>query len=317
MKAIILEGFGGIDKLKLIEVPTPTPADDEILIKIKCAGVNPVDWKIRAGYLKERIPHELPIIPGWDATGVVAAIGKKVSQFKVGDEVFAYCRKPIVKWGTYAEYVCVQANNAAFKPKNISFSQAASIPLAGLTAWQSLVDVAQLKPGQTVLIHAGAGGVGSLAIQFAKNASAKVYTTASQKNHDYVKGLGADVIIDYQRDNFVEKIRELNPDGIDVVFDTLGKETYAASFKVLKPKGCIVSLLEQPNDQLASQFNVKALYVFVMPNGQELQQIADLISQEKVKPPEIFQMPLDQAGEAQEQVRTGHIRGKIVLAIAD
>lgn len=317
MKAILLEGFGGIEKLKLTNIPTPIPADDEILIKIKCAGVNPVDWKIRAGYLKERIPHELPIIPGWDATGVVSAVGKKVSKFKVGDEVFAYCRKPIVKWGTYAEYVCVQADNAAFKPKNISFAQAASIPLAGLTAWQSLIDVGKLEAGQTVLIHAGAGGVGSLAIQIAKNAGATVYTTASQKNQDYVKSLGADGIIDYQKDNFVEKISEWNPDGIDIVFDTLGGGTYTTSFEVLKPKGCIVSILEQPNEILSSQYKVNAYYVFVSPNGKELQQIADAISKGKIKPPEILQMPLNQAGEAQEQVRTGHIRGKIVLAIAD
>lgn len=318
MKAILLEGFGGVEKLKLSDIPAPVPADDEILIKIKYAGVNPVDWKIRAGYLNGRgIPHELPIIPGWDATGTVSAVGKKVSKFKVGDEVFAYCRKPVIKWGTYAEYVCVQADNAAFKPKNISFPQAASIPLAGLTAWQSLIGVAQLTSGQTVLIHAGAGGVGSLAIQFAKNAGATVYTTASQRNHEYVKNLGADYVIDYQKENFIDQIKQIDPEGVDVVFDTLGGENYKTSFSVLKAKGCIVSILEQPNEELADKFKVKANYVFVTPNGRELQHIADLISRGKVKPPEILEMPLNLAGEAQEQVRTGHVRGKIVLAVAE
>ena len=317
MKAILQEGFGGIDKLKLAEVPTPTPAADEILIKIKSTGVNPVDWKIREGLLKERLPHDLPLIPGWDAAGIVAAVGSKVTQFKVGDEVFAYCRKPTVKWGTYAEYTCVQADYAAFKPKNISFAQAASIPLSGLTAWQALIDLAQVKAGQTVLIHAGAGGVGSLAIQFGKNAGAKVITTASQRNHDYVKSLGADIAIDYQKENVASRVKALAPNGVDVVYDTLGGDTYRASFPLIKPKGCIVSILEQPDTALAAKFDVKALYLFVSPNGRELQQISDLISKGKVKPPEILQMPLKQAGEAQEQVRTGHIRGKIVLTITE
>lgn len=315
MKAIIQTAFGGIENLKIADMPTPMPADDEVQIKLVYTAVNPVDWKIREGYLKERIPHEMPFIPGWDAAGIISAIGKKVSKFKVGDEVFAYCRKPVVKWGTYAEYVCVNADYAAYKPKNITFAQTASIPLAGLTSWQALVNIAHLKAEETILIYAGAGGVGSLAIQFAKNLGATVITTASQRNHAYVKSLGADTVIDYQKEDVSSKIKQLAPQGVDVVFDTMGGDILKGSYSLVKPKGRLVCIVEQPNQDLASKAGIKADYLFVNPNGRELQQIADLISKGKVKPPEIHQMNLEQAGEAQETVKKGHTRGKIVLKI--
>jgi NADPH:quinone reductase-like Zn-dependent oxidoreductase len=316
MKAIILEGFGGTEQLKVEQISTPTPGPNEVQIHIVYTAVNPVDWKIREGLLKSRIPHEFPLIPGWDAAGIISAVGENVTKFKIGDEVFAYCRQAKIKWGTYAEYICILADLVAFKPKNISFAQAAAIPLAGLTAWQSLFDAAQLKKGETVLIHAGAGGVGSLAIQFAKNIGARVYTTATQPKHDYVKGLGANVAIDYQQENFVDKIKSLESTGVDVVFDTVGKQTLKDSFKAIKPGGRLVSIVEPPDEILAEQYKSKAIYVFVAPNGQELQQISDLISLGKVKPIQIEEMPLEQAGEAQEKNRQGRTKGKIVLKIS-
>lgn len=315
MKAIILEGFGGIDQLKIGQLTTPQPNANEVQIHISYTAVNPVDWKIREGLLQSRLPHEFPLIPGWDAAGTIAAVGKNVHKFKVGDEVFAYCRQSKVKWGTYAEYICISVDQVAFKPDNISFAEAAAIPLASLTAWQSLFDTAHLKKGETILIHAGAGGVGSLAIQFAKLAGARVYTTARESNHAYVKRLGADVAIDYQKENFIDRIRSLEPEGVDVVFDTVGKQNLKDSFLVLKPGGRLVSIVEPPNQELAERTKIKAFYVFVTPNGEELQHIADLIKDDKVKPIPIEEMPLEKAGEAQEKNRQGHTQGKIVLKV--
>lgn len=315
MKAIILEEFGGPDQLKLSNIPIPDPKPDEVQIKIAYTAVNPVDWKIRMGLLQKRMPHEFPIIPGWDASGTISAIGSNIKAFKIGDEVFAYCRKSKIQWGTYAEYICVPADFVAFKPKNITLAQAAAIPLAGLTAWQAIFDIGELKKSQTILIHAGAGGVGSLAIQLAKNAGATIITTATESKHEYVKSLGASVVIDYQKENFVTKIKELNPAGIDIVFDTIGGQTQKDSYAVLKSGGHLVSIIEPPDQQLAQQARVKANYLFVSPNGRELQQIADLISTKKVIPPQIEEMPLEKAAEAQEKNREGHVQGKIVLKI--
>lgn len=315
MKAIIIEEFGGPEKLKLTEVATPLPGPHDVQIKIKYTAVNPVDWKIRDGLLQNRIPHEFPIILGWDAAGIISAVGQQVKNFKVGDEVFAYCRLPTIKWGTYADYICVPASYVAFKPKNINFAQAASFPLAGLTAWQVLFDNAHLKKDETILIHAGAGGVGSLAIQFAKTVGAYIYTTSSEAKHDYVMALGADVAIDYKNENFVDRIKKDHPEGIDVVFDTVGGQTLRDSYSLLKPGSRIVSIVEPPNQQLADQFGAKAIYVFVSPNGQELQEIAKLIEEGKVEPVPYQEMPLEKAKEAQEINQQGHTTGKIVLKI--
>lgn len=315
MKAITIDSFGGVEKLKLKDIPIPKPADNEVQFLVQYSGVNPVDWKIREGLLQKRMPCEFPLIPGWEASGTISAIGKNVKNFKVGDEVFAYCRKPIIKWGTYAEYVCIEAEHVALKPRNINFAQAAAIPLTGLTAWQALFDAAKLRSGETILIHAGAGGVGSLAIQLAKNVGAKVLTTATQKNHAYVKKLGADLAIDYKKENFVESIKKIAPHGIDVVLDTIGGKTLQESIAVLKQGGRLVSLIENLDPEIAAKHNIQFKYFFVSPNGQELKHIADLITEGKVNPPTIEELPFANAGTAQDRVRTGHTQGKIVLKI--
>jgi 2-desacetyl-2-hydroxyethyl bacteriochlorophyllide A dehydrogenase len=315
MKAITIEGFGGVDKLQMKDLPIPKPGDTEVQFLVLYSGVNPVDWKIREGLLQKRLPHEFPLIPGWEAAGKITAIGKNVKNFKVGDEVFAYCRKPIIKWGTYAEYVCADAGQVALKPKNINFAQAAAIPLTSLTAWQALFDAAKLRKGETILIHAGAGGVGGLAIQFAKNAGAKVITTASQKNHSYVKKLGADHVIDYTKENFVEAVKKLAPGGVDVVFDTVGGKTLQESLKVLKQGGRLVSIVEHLDPEIATKHHIQFSYVLVDPNGVQLKHIADLISEGKVIPPSIEEIPLAKAAEAQDKVREGHTQGKIVLKV--
>lgn len=315
MKAIVIDDFGGADQLHMADVPTPQPDENEVRIHIAYTSVNPVDWKIREGYLKHLFPHEFPLIPGWDAAGTISKVGKNVNKFKVGDEVYSYCRKPIVQWGTYTEYICFDVNDVALKPKNLSMAQAASIPLVGLTAWQALFDVAKLKAGENVLIHAGAGGVGSLAIGLAKNAGAKVFTTASEKNHDYVRKLGADEPIDYKKFDFVDKMHEILPHGADVVFDCVGSDTLQRSFDVIKIGGRLVSIVEKIDPKKAAERHIQSTTVLVRPNGEQLQKIAELIEQEKILPPHIEEMPLKDAAKAQEKNRGRHTCGKIVLCI--
>ena len=315
MRAIVFDAFGGQEKLRMAEVTRPSPAADEVLIEVHCASVNPVDWKIREGMLADLFPYEFPIVPGWDAAGGIAGAGKGVSAFHAGDKVFAYCRKPKVRHGTYAEYVTMSAEAVAPMPRNLDFAAASTIPLTGLTAWQSLFDAGKLSAGQKVLIHAGAGGVGSLAIQFAKTAGATVYTTARGQNHAYVKGLGADAAIDYTREKFVESVRALAPEGIDLVLDTVGEHVQRESYKTLKRGGMLVSIINMPESGEAERYGARASFVFVSPDGGQLRKIAALLEAGKVRPAEYEEMPLDRAAEAQERSRAGHVRGKIVLKI--
>lgn len=315
MKAIFYEKYGKSDVLKLGELSTPSPADNEVLIQLEYTSVNPVDIKIREGYLKDRIPNQFPIIPGWDAAGSITAIGREVNQMQVGDQVYAYCRKPTIQWGTYAEYVSIEAAHVALKPKKLSFAQAAVIPLVGLTAWQALFDTGKLKSGERILIHAGAGGVGSMAIQFAKNIGAKVITTCRQKHQDYVRTLGADEVIDYSQEDFVEKIKNKHPQGIDLVFDTVGGETFQKSIQVLKAGGRLISLIEKMSDQEAHEKAIQAAYLFVSPSGHELKCIAELIDSDKVQPPKIEEFSLSEAAQAQDKLQNSSHEGKIAIKI--
>jgi len=315
MKAVTYDKFGGTDTLKLREFPTPDPRENEVLIKIENTSVNPVDWKIREGLLKERMPHKFPIIPGWDAAGKIAKVGKNVKDYKVGDEVYAYTRKDTIQDGTYAEYIAVPEDFVAIKPKKASFAESAALPLVALTAWQALFDVAKLKKGQTVLIQSGSGGVGSIAIQLAKYAGCKVYTTTSKNNFDYVKKFHPDRIIDYKNENFADIIKKENPEGIDVVFDMLGGEALKDSAKIVKKGGAIVSIVQPLDKAIADKYGIHSLYCFVRPSGEQLKEIARLIDTGKVLLPQTEEMPLKDAGLAQDKNREGHTRGKIVLKI--
>jgi NADPH:quinone reductase-like Zn-dependent oxidoreductase len=207
MKAIAIKEFGGLDKLQLMDLPVPEIRPGEILVKVRAAGVNPVDWKIREGYLKDLFSHQFPVILGWDAAGVVEGVGNGVRRFKSGDEIFAYCRKPVVHGGAYGEYILLEEEHAAIKPKNISFEEAASIPLAALTAYQSLFVAAKIQAGETILIHAAAGGVGGFGVQLAKDHGAVVWATASGPNKEYVQYLGASKVVDYTQEDFGKAIR--------------------------------------------------------------------------------------------------------------
>ncbi len=315
MKAIVIHEFGGSDKLQLTDLPRPEPGPGEVLIRISHTSVNPVDWKIREGMLRSGMPHRFPLIPGWDAAGTVAALGDGVQGFAPGERVYAYCRKPEVQWGTYAEYVTMTASAVAKMPASLSFEQAAGIPLVGLTSWQALLGAAGLKAGQTVLIHAGAGGLGSMAIQLAKHVGATVVVTASSGNHDYVRSLGADHAIDYNQENFVDAVRAKFPQGVDVVYATVGGTVLDESYKVLKKGGMLVSVTGRPTQEDGDRWGVRVAYVFVAPNGGQLREIAALIDAGKVRPPAITVLALEQAAKAQDMNRTGKTRGKIVLSV--
>jgi NADPH:quinone reductase-like Zn-dependent oxidoreductase len=299
MKAVVYEKFGGCEYLKLADIPKPIPEPNEVLIEIGYTSVNPIDWKIREGYLRTQIPYEFPITPGVDAAGTVVEVGSDVRGFRVGDKVYAYCRKPKVHDGTYTEFVAVDEDAVARIPKNLSFAEAAAVPLAGLAAWQSLFDTARPKAGDRMLIQGGAGGIGSMAIQFAKRAGAKVYTTARKANHDYVKRLGADVPIDYTAEDVAERIKQEESAGMDVVCDTIGGDTLAASYAVVVPGGTLVSVAERPDPVVASRLSINVYFVSVRPSGVELREITALFESRTVKLPHIEQMPLEKAAIAQ------------------
>lgn len=316
MKAIVIENFGGLEQVKLADMPVPEPQHNEVQVKVAYAGVNPVDWKISEGYLRERLPHSFPLILGWDVSGTVTKVGDEVKDFKVGDKVFAYARKLVVKWGTFAEFVCIEANNLSKKPSNISMKEAATMPLATLTAWQSIVELVQLKPDQTALIHGGAGGVGSMAIQVVKSCGGKAITTVSSNNQEYVKKMGADTVVDYTQGDFVAKVKEVAPEGVDFVFDSVGGNTLLSSFMVLKKGGSLISIVQAVDATLALKFGVNAGFVFVRPEGTQLRKIAELISEGKILPPKIEEFPLEDAKKALEKLKAGHVCGKLVLKVA-
>lgn len=313
MRAVYYEQFGDAGVLHIGDQPIPEPGDGEVLIRVRAASVNPVDWKIREGFLKDFFPHVFPIIPGWDVAGDIAALGAGVNGFAVGDPVYAYARKPVVQAGTYADYVTVAADVAAPIPANMDYVQASTIPLAGLTVWQSLFEFAGIKAGDNVLVPAAAGGVGSLAVQLAAHAGATVYGTASSGNADYVRGLGAARVIDYRTEDVADVVRAEVPEGFDIVFDTVGGETLAASYDLVKTGGALPTLNDPADETACAARNIRALRVFSEPNGVHLRQLTGLIEAGALKPAQIETYPLGEAAAAMNASQTGHTRGKIVL----
>ncbi|WP_373894635.1 NADP-dependent oxidoreductase [Virgibacillus natechei] len=308
MKAVIIENYGGIDELKYTEVDEPKLKDNDVLLEVSATSVNPVDWKIREGYLKGMLDYNFPFILGLDAAGTIKEVGKNVTKFRIGDQVFT--RPDITRNGTYAEYVAVDEQLVAKKPENLSFEEAASIPLVGLTSWQCLVDFADIKQGDKVLIHAGSGGVGSFAIQLAKSFGAWVVTTCSTKNVEFVKSLGADRVIDYRNEDFTQVLADM-----DIVFDTLGGDIQKQSYDVLKEKGCLVSIADQPDQGLAKEKSVKAGYVFLDPDGEQLKKIGELIEKDEIHPNVGTVLRLEDIQEAHQLSETHHAKGKIVLSV--
>jgi NADPH:quinone reductase-like Zn-dependent oxidoreductase len=310
MKAVRIDSFGGPDVLRFEDVPKPVAKAGEVLVHIQAAGVNPIDWKVRMGYMKEMFRSKLPMILGVDMAGVVDAAGDDVTDFKKGDAVYGYLGSS--HGGTYAEYVAADATALALKPESTDFVQAAGIPLVSLVAWQTLFDNAHLEKGQTVLIHGASGGVGHMAVQLAKWKGAKVIGTASAKNADFLRELGVDMVIDYRATKFEEVLR-----GVDLVLDTQAGDTQQRSYKVLKKGGMLISTLGIDNPAEATRYSVRATGFMARPNGVELRQIARLIDEGKLKPVISMVFPLKDVAMAHQLSETGHVPGKIVLKMSD
>lgn len=314
MKAIGIRHFGGVEALERLDLPKPQPGPHEVLLRIHAAGVNPVDWKIREGLLQGRMPHAFPIVLGWDAAGTIEAVGEKVHYAAVGEAVFAYCRKEMIQDGTYGEFITLRHQHLAPKPRNLSFEEAAVLPLSGLTAYQCLFEGLKLKAGEKVLIHAGAGGVGAYAIQMAKQVGAHVITTSSTAHHDYLAKLGVDEVIDYTRSPFVEALRRAHPAGLDAVFDTVGGQTQLDSAEVLRPGGRLVSILAMQEDYFR-QKGIEPHYVFVRPDAEQLLKIRDMAERGDLQVKLAKTFPLEEAARAHEYIQRGHTEGKIVLQV--
>lgn len=305
MKAVVINQYGGKEELVEQEVNKPNAQANQVVLKLEATSINPIDWKLREGYLKAIFDWKFPIILGWDAAGVITDIGSNVTKWKVGDRVFS--RPETTRLGTYAEYIAIDEHLL----DSISYEEAAAVPLAGLTAWQALFTHGHLKEGETVLIHAGAGGVGIFSIQLAKYVGAHVITTASEKNHELLYSLGADQVIDYKKENFEDVLKD-----VDLVFDTIGGEVAENSYKVLKQKtGRLITIVGEPNHDTAKSHNVSAKGIWLQPDGEQLQRMADLMENKKIKSIVGATFPFSKQGiyDAHALSETHHAVGKIVI----
>ncbi|EEM46939.1 NADP-dependent oxidoreductase [Bacillus cereus] len=331
MKAMIIDRYGKVP-MRMAEVPTPEINEYEVLAEIHAASINPIDFKIRDGKVKMLLKYEMPLILGNDFAGVITKVGSKVTRFKVGDEIYARPRKN--KIGTFAEYIAIHEDDIALKPKNLSFEEAASIPLVGLTSYQALHDIMQLQKGQKILIHAGSGGVGTFAIQLAKIMGAIVTTTASEAGANLVTSLGADEIINYKTEKFEDILKNY-----DAVFDTIGGATLEKSFNIIKRGGNIVSVSGMPNARFGKEFgsgffktllfslaskkltalekkhNAQYSFLFMKPSGDQLRTIANYIEAGKIKPVIDRVFPFEDAQKAMEYSEAGRAKGKIIVKI--
>jgi NADPH:quinone reductase-like Zn-dependent oxidoreductase len=310
MKAVRIHKYGGPEVLQYEEAPRPKPAAGEVLIRVHAAGVNPIDWHVREGHVKDVFPHSFPFVPGWDASGVVEEVGAGVTRFKPANEVYSV--PDPLRDGAYAEYIAVRESEVALKPKSLHHVHAAAVPLAALTAWQTLCDTAKLEPGQRILVHAAAGGVGHFAVQLAKWKGAHVIATASAKNHELLRELGADETIDYTSQRFEEVARN-----VDVVLDPIGGDTQERSWQVLKKGGALLSIVQPPSAEKAKELGVRAAFVASHPNGAQLAKIAELIDSGDLKPIVNRILPLPEARRAHELSQSGHTHGKIVLRVKE
>jgi NADPH:quinone reductase len=326
MRAMVLNRVGGPEVFESAEVPTPEPAAGEILIKIICAGVNPADWKDRQGHLEQYYPYQFPYIVGFDAAGIVERVGSGVTEFAVGDAVITCSDHGQGRWGTYAEYVATSIAKVAHLPRSLDFAQGATIPIAGLTAWQSVFLYGGLNAGQTILIHGGSGGVGSFAVQFAKSIGVKVAATCSTKNIEFVKALGADLVIDYRTQDIQQAIAEWAPGGLDIVLDAVSCGTLPSGLHLLRKGGVLVSVPtlvgdgDIPGDmQRAAEMGVRKV-ITVMNDTlarEQLEQIGDLIERGVVRTPPLQIFPLAQVGNAHRLLEAGGVHGKLILQVAE
>ncbi len=307
MKAVRIHKYGGLETLIYEDAPMPVAGADEVLIKITAASVNPVDWKIREGHMKEGLKIHFPFILGWDVSGVIESVGAVVTRFAAGDKVYA--RADTSRNGSYAEYMVVRAAEVAFAPDSIPLNFAAAVPLAAQTAWAGLFEQGNLHSGQTVLIHGASGGVGVFAVQLARIAKAHVIAVTSTKNVDFVKALGADKVIDYTKNDFSTLVKN-----VTLVFDTIGGETQKKSWGVIKKGGLLVSTVGA-DQKAAEQHSVHAKSFMVNSNGARLQEISGLVDDNRLKVIIEKEFALKDIKAAHKLSEEGHVRGKIIINV--
>jgi NADPH:quinone reductase-like Zn-dependent oxidoreductase len=308
MLAVRIHQYGDRNALSLDDIPVPGVESDELLVRVVAASVNPVDWKVRDGHLAQMIPHRLPLTLGWDVSGVVQAVGSQVQGWQPGDALFA--RPDLARDGSYAEFLAVRAAECARKPRTISHVEAASLPLAGITAWEAMVTTAQVQPGQRVLVHAGSGGVGSLAIQILKHLGATVIATTSGRNRALVESLGADQVVDYMTTRFTDAVEP-----VDAVFDTLGGQVQEDSWSVLRPGGIQVSIVSPPDEEKARARGLRGAFIFIGPNAPVLERLAALVDGGELRPIVGAEFALRDIGKAHTLSESGRTVGKIVLYV--
>ncbi len=312
MKAVRIHKYGGIDELAYEDAPRPRPGAGEVLIRVLATTVNPFDCAVRAGYLSAYFNYTLPVILGTDASGVIEDVGSGVTEFKRGDVVYA--RGGVTRDGANAEYVVVPATDVAAKPRSLDHVHAAALPHVSLTAWQALFELAELSKGQTVFIHAAAGGVGHVSVQLAKWRGAKVIGTASV-NMDFLRELGVDQAIDYAKTQFEKANGTVGR--VDVVLDTIGGDTQERSWKMLKPGGILVSTVQAPSPEVAAAHGARhAMVTSTPPIGKVLTEIAALVDSGRIKPRVSTVLPLQEIARAHEMIETHHTAGKIVMEVA-
>jgi NADPH:quinone reductase-like Zn-dependent oxidoreductase len=316
MRAIAITDFGGPDRLQVLDLPEPLVGPDTVRIRVRAAGVNPVDHKMRQGNLAGRFPHFFPLILGWDAAGVVESVGPAVVGFAPGDEVYGYFRKDHVRDGTYAELATMRDSALAPKPATLSFEEAGAVPLAGLTALQVIRDALDIRGGDRLLVLGASGGVGSFAVQIAKARGAHVIAVAGAANHDYLRELGADEAIDYVAEDVVEAVRAAHPDGIEAVADFAGSPAPERSADVLRRgRGRFASIVQPPDRDAFAARGIDARYIFVRADGAGLRTLATMADAGELRVHLAQVVPLEQAARAHEQLETGHTRGKVVLRV--
>jgi len=309
MQAIVLDRYGGPETLQMETVARPEPAEDEILIRVIAASINPVDVAIRSGKYADYFHTTLPLIPGMDISGVVEKTGSKIAQVKKGDPVYGFFT--LQKQGGYAQFAVAKETEFARKPKSISFQQAAAVGAVGSTAWQALIDAGHLQAGQSVLIHGGSGGVGHMAIQIAKARGAHVTATASSANQEFMRKLGADQTIDYTKSKFEDVVKD-----VDLVLDTVGGETLQRSYGVVKRGGIIVTIAGEPDQAALDAHGIRGTFISAAPNSETFAALNELLASGKLKPEVTKVFPLAEAAKAQEQIATRHTTGKVVLNVA-
>jgi len=299
-----IHDYGGSEQIRVEQAPRPEPKENQVLVRLKAAGVNPADWKMRAGYFKQFLPLPFPWIPGLEGAGVIEAIGAGVTTHQVGQAVYGPTNN------SYAEFAVASAAEIFAKPDRLSFQEAATVPIGALTAWQAVVEEAQVQPGQQVLVHGGAGGVGLFAVQFARWRGAHVIATASARNADFVRSLGVEQVIDYQATKFEDVVKD-----IDAVIDTVGGELITRSLQVIKPRGKFVTVAGMVDPEVAESRDIQATSSR-RGDAIKLLQISELLESQKICTVVGQTFPLAKAREAQELSQTGHGRGRIVLTIA-